>query len=923
MASSELTSTIINIERTIIQNGANVQDELDAINTDLSSNNGINQLVRTDGNGLIVSSVLPSYIDDVVCYPTFGDFPAVGETCKIYIPEDNPLQSWRWDSNTSQYLNVSGGVSSVNTLKGVVNLTTDSIPVANDKNYISISDLNQITQNTSDISTIEATNTSQQTQITQNTNDISTLQTTDTNLQIQINQNTNDINLNENSITTLNTQTTTQQNQINQNISDIQVNENAITTLQTVDISHEAQINQNTTDITSNQAQITTLQATDTSHQSQIDTINSTISTLQTTDTNLQTQITTNTNDITTINSDINDLVNLTAQNELDIASNLSAITGNTANITTNTSAIDTINNSKGQANGFCELDAGAKVPISKLPTGAMVYKGNYNMLSNVPFLSNATGTSGEQYRVQIGGTRDFGDGFATTANTGDYLIHNGTKFEVSDNTDLVTSVNNKLGAVFINSDDIDDAVYTHKFVTQAQRDQITINKNDITTLTTQQNVNTSNISTLTTGLNTASADIANNTNSININIGNIAQNTTDISTNTVNIGTNTNSISTINTEITSLQNTNTTQNTTLTDHENRITTNTADILTNATDIITNTNAINANTANITTNTANITTNTGDILTNTNAISTIQTEIINIENDANIVRFENDPTNNIISTNRLIFSTTGGGISKNNGLSDIPILSSINDTTLNFHNQQVQGVNTLITTSNIISGSSIEATTLAIAPAVRTSSIQNNTQTLLTFNGANARTELNGKLWSATSGSQTALYSYPSYTRPTQTAKYITNVPTFHSVAPEFTWENAAGTIVESTTFTDFSSVYYITNEGILTYHVAGDIANAPTNTALELVLRLPKAKSASVGTVSLLCGCFCKHDKSFETTYAQFRGNDKLIFYRLDETAELEVIIDGVFASDTAKNTIKFRGELRYPTDLADVSVE
>jgi hypothetical protein len=56
------------------------------------SNNGVAEL---DSSGLVPSSQLPSYVDDVLEYSTLTNFPTTGETGKIYITLDTNL-TYRW-----------------------------------------------------------------------------------------------------------------------------------------------------------------------------------------------------------------------------------------------------------------------------------------------------------------------------------------------------------------------------------------------------------------------------------------------------------------------------------------------------------------------------------------------------------------------------------------------------------------------------------------------------------------------------------------------------------------------------------------------------------------------------------------------------------------------------------------------------------
>ncbi|ADZ31551.1 head decoration protein [Planktothrix phage PaV-LD] len=60
----------------------------------LTSNNTILTAVNA-ASGTISASVLPSYVDDVLNFATLAGFPAVGETGKIYVTEDNN-KTYRW-----------------------------------------------------------------------------------------------------------------------------------------------------------------------------------------------------------------------------------------------------------------------------------------------------------------------------------------------------------------------------------------------------------------------------------------------------------------------------------------------------------------------------------------------------------------------------------------------------------------------------------------------------------------------------------------------------------------------------------------------------------------------------------------------------------------------------------------------------------
>ena len=55
-------------------------------------------VAELDANGKVLSSQLPSYVDDVLEYDSETDFPATGETGKIYIAKDTSL-AYRWSGS--------------------------------------------------------------------------------------------------------------------------------------------------------------------------------------------------------------------------------------------------------------------------------------------------------------------------------------------------------------------------------------------------------------------------------------------------------------------------------------------------------------------------------------------------------------------------------------------------------------------------------------------------------------------------------------------------------------------------------------------------------------------------------------------------------------------------------------------------------
>jgi len=95
----------------------------DAVNVSvLGIANGVATL---DNSGLVPSSQLPSYVDDVLEFANLAAFPATGTTGKIYVAID-ANETYRW-SGTVYIRIANGAVQSVNTLTGNVTLTTTNI----------------------------------------------------------------------------------------------------------------------------------------------------------------------------------------------------------------------------------------------------------------------------------------------------------------------------------------------------------------------------------------------------------------------------------------------------------------------------------------------------------------------------------------------------------------------------------------------------------------------------------------------------------------------------------------------------------------------------------------------------------------------------------------------------------------------------
>lgn len=67
-----------------------------------------NGVAELDSNGIIISSQLPSYVDDVLEFDTKSDFPKNGESGKIYVDKSNNV-SYRWSG--SQYIMIASDLT--------------------------------------------------------------------------------------------------------------------------------------------------------------------------------------------------------------------------------------------------------------------------------------------------------------------------------------------------------------------------------------------------------------------------------------------------------------------------------------------------------------------------------------------------------------------------------------------------------------------------------------------------------------------------------------------------------------------------------------------------------------------------------------------------------------------------------------------
>lgn len=132
---SRLTGTPTTLAGYAIAN-AYTKTEVDAAlaNYIPTSQKGVaNGVATLDSSGLVPSTQLPSYVDDVLEYTNLASFPGTGATGKIYVALDTN-ETYRWSG--SAYVRIANGaVQTVNSLTGNVTLTTSNVTEGTNKYY--------------------------------------------------------------------------------------------------------------------------------------------------------------------------------------------------------------------------------------------------------------------------------------------------------------------------------------------------------------------------------------------------------------------------------------------------------------------------------------------------------------------------------------------------------------------------------------------------------------------------------------------------------------------------------------------------------------------------------------------------------------------------------------------------------------------
>jgi len=230
-------------------------------------------------------------------------------------------------------------------------------------------------------------------------------------------------------------------------------------TRSSADSSLQSQITSNDSDITSLDGRLTTAESNISSNDTDIAALDTRLSTAESNITSNDTDIATNASNIATNTSNISTNTSNIATNTSNISTNTSDISGldtrlTTAegNISSNDSDISTLQSGKqdisekGQADGYAPLDGSGKIATSYLPSsivGQVEYQGTWDASTNTPTLPAANTVKGHYYVVSTAGTY-----LTVSYEIGDWIISNGTDWEKVDNTDSVSSVFGRTGAI-------------------------------------------------------------------------------------------------------------------------------------------------------------------------------------------------------------------------------------------------------------------------------------------------------------------------------------------------------------------------------------------------------------------------------------------------------------------------------------------
>ena len=113
---------------------------------------------------------------------------------------------------------------------------------------------------------------------------------------------------------------------------------------------------------------------------------------------------------------------------------------------------IKVITNGGGTSQGVLDAIASLQAQIDSIASG-LEYQGTWNASTNVPTLASSVGTAGYYYIVATAGSTNLNG--VTDWQVGDWAVFNGSVWQKIDQTNLVTSVAGRTGAVVLTTADI------------------------------------------------------------------------------------------------------------------------------------------------------------------------------------------------------------------------------------------------------------------------------------------------------------------------------------------------------------------------------------------------------------------------------------------------------------------------------------
>lgn len=339
----------------------------------------------------------------------------------------------------------------------------------------------QITSNDNDITALTSRVSTNESDIIDNENEIASLDTRLTAAQVNISGNDSDI-------SGLDTRLTAAEGDIDTNTLDISGLDTRLTAAETNIASNDTDIAGLGTRVTAAEANITSNDADISGLDTRLTAAEGNITSNDTDIAGLGTRLTAAEGNITSNDTDISGLDTrlTTAEGEIDTLQ--SGLSTAQSNITTLQSGKQDVSE-KGQANGYAPLDSGSKVPTAYLPdsiVGQLQYEGTWDASTNTPTLADPTTVQGHYYVVSVEGTY-----LSVLYHVGDWIVSNGIEWQKVDNTDAVTSVFGRLGAIVANESD-----YSAFYPLLA----------DFNAVDTQVDTNTTKLATIETGADVTDA---------------------------------------------------------------------------------------------------------------------------------------------------------------------------------------------------------------------------------------------------------------------------------------------------------------------------------------------------------------------------------------------------------------------------------